>query len=218
MTTLYTFFRSSASFRVRIALNLKGIVPEQSVVVNLRAEEQSGSAFVAVNPQGLVPAWVDQNGMLAQSLAIMEYLEDRYPEPALLPKSPHERARVRGLAQLIACEIHPLNNLRVLKYLKKSMGQSEDQVGVWYRHWCANGLGLLERQLATDSMTGQFMHRNTPGLADCCLVPQIFNAQRYQTDLSAYPLTMAIFDRCMALKPFADAAPMNQPEAAQFEN
>ncbi len=145
MTTLYTFFRSSASFRVRIALNLKGIVPDQAVVVNLREGEQSGQAFVDVNPQGLVPAWVDENGMLAQSMAIMEYLDDRYPQPALLPKSPFERARVRSLAQLIACEIHPLNNLRVLKYLKRSLQQDEEGVNTWYRHWCTEGLGTLER-------------------------------------------------------------------------
>jgi maleylpyruvate isomerase len=218
MTTLYTFFRSSASFRVRIALNLKGVTPENAVVVNLRSDEQSGAAFVGVNPQGLVPAWVDDNGMLAQSLAIMEYLDERYPEPALLPKAPHERARVRGLAQLIACEIHPLNNLRVLKYLKRSLKQDEDSVNTWYRHWCTVGLSALERQLNADALTGQFMHRDQPGLADCCLVPQIFNAQRYQTDLTAFPTTMRIFNECMKLKAFDDATPLKQPEAELFKD
>jgi maleylpyruvate isomerase len=218
MTTLYTFFRSSASFRVRIALNLKGVIPDSAVVVNLREGEQSGQAFVGVNPQGLVPAWIDDNGMLAQSMAIMEYLDERYPDPALLPKSPFERARVRSLAQLIACEIHPLNNLRVLKYLKRSLQQDEEGVNKWYRHWCTEGLGSLERQLNADKFTGQFSHRDTPGLADCCLVPQIFNAQRYQTDLTPFPTVMRIFNECMKLKTFEDATPQKQPEAQLFKD
>jgi maleylpyruvate isomerase len=218
MTTLYTFFRSSASFRVRIALNLKGLVPDTTTVVNLRSGEQAAPEFLAVNPQGLVPAWVDQNGMLAQSLAIMEYIDERHPEPPLLPKSPYERARVRALAQLIACEIHPLNNLRMLKYLKNSLAQDEEQIALWYRHWCTEGLATLERQLNSEKLTGQFMHRDQPTLADCCLVPQVFNAQRYKTDLSAFRTTMAIFERCMKLPAFENATPAKQPEAALFKD
>ena len=215
MPTLYTFFRSSASFRVRIALNLKGISYDP-VVIGLPKGEQSGGDFMAVNPQGLVPAWADENGVLAQSLAIMEYIDEKYPATPLMPKDLAGRARVRALAQLIACEIHPLNNLRVLKYLKAEVKQTEDQVNTWYRHWVAQGLGILERQLVLDNTPGSYMHGDTPGLADCCLVPQIFNAKRFDCDLNPYPRVMAIFNRCMDLPAFDLAQPSKQSEASMY--
>ena len=215
MPTLYTFFRSSASFRVRIALNLKGILYD-SVVIGLPKGEQSGGDFMAVNPQGLVPAWADENGVLAQSLAIMEYIDEKYPGTPLMPKDLAGRARVRALAQLIACEIHPLNNLRVLKYLKAEVKQTEDQVNTWYRHWVAQGLAMLERQLVLDNTPGSYMHGDTPGLADCCLVPQIFNAKRFDCDLNPYPRVMAIFNRCMDLPAFDLAQPSKQSEASMY--
>ena len=215
MPTLYTFFRSSASFRVRIALNLKGISYDP-VVVGLPKGEQSGGDFMGVNPQGLVPAWVDENGVLAQSLAIIEYLDEKYSDAPLMPRDLIGRARVRALAQLVACEIHPLNNLRVLKYLKGPLEQTEDEVNVWYRHWVAQGLAMLERQLLTDTQTGRFMHGDTPGLADCFLVPQIFNAKRFDCDLTPYSRVMGIFDACMALPAFDLAQPMKQAEASLF--
>ena len=215
MPTLYTFFRSSASFRVRIALNLKGISYDP-IVVGLPKGEQSSSDFMAVNPQGLVPAWVDENGVLAQSLAIIEYLDEKYPATPLMPKDLIGRARVRALAQLIACEIHPLNNLRVLKYLKGPLEQNEDEVNIWYRHWVAQGLAMLERQLILDKETGRFMHGQTPSMSDCCLVPQIFNAKRFDCDLAPYPRVMGIFDACMALSAFDLAQPMKQAEASLF--
>ena len=215
MPSLYTFFRSSASFRVRIALNLKGISYDP-VVVGLPKGEQTGGDFMAVNPQGLVPAWVDENGVLAQSLAIIEYLDEKYPGHPLMPQDLIGRARVRGLAQLIACEIHPLNNLRILKYLKGPLKQNEDEVNVWYRHWVAQGLAMLERQLVLDTQTGRFVHGEAPSLADCCLVPQIFNAKRFDCDLTPYPRVMGIFDTCMALPAFDSAQPLKQAEANLF--
>ena len=215
MPTLYTFFRSSASFRVRIALNLKG-VSYDPIVIGLSKGEQSGVDFMAVNPQGLVPAWVDENGVLAQSLAIMEYIDEKYPGSPLMPKDLAARARVRALAQLIACEIHPLNNLRVLNHLRAELKQTDAQVNTWYRHWIAQGLGMLERQLVLDDQAGRYMHGDTPGLADCCLVPQIFNAKRFDCDLSPYPKVMAIFDQCMTLSAFELAQPSKQPEASMY--
>ncbi len=208
---LYTFARSSASFRVRIALNLKGIVHESKPLLLAKGEHLT-DAFGQLNPQKLVPTWVDDNATLSQSLAIIEYLDEVYPGAALLPKTALEKARVRAISQAIACEIHPLNNLKVLKYLKSDLAQDENGVNTWYRHWIANGLAPLESMLAGSNQTGLFCHGNQPTMADCCLVPQIFNAQRYDCDLSGYPKTMQIFKQCMTLEAFDRAQPSKQPE------
>ena len=209
---LYTYFRSSASFRARIALNLKGMGYEASSV-HLPKGEHRAAAYSKVNPQALTPTLeLDDGEQLAQSLAIIEYLDEVHPQPPLLPKDAKGRARVRSLSLLIACEIHPLNNLRTLQYLKRALGQSEDQVNAWYRHWVADGLAKFEADLARGG-TGKFCHGDFPTMADCCLVPQIFNAKRYQCDLAPYPVTMRIFDACMKLEAFDRAQPSKQPDA-----
>jgi len=209
---LYTYFRSSASFRVRIALNLKGIAYQPSFV-HLPKGEHRAPAYSKVNPQALTPTLeLDGGEQLAQSLAIIEYLDEVHPEPRLLPEDAKGRARVRSLSLLIACEIHPLNNLRTLQYLKRSLGQSEDQVNAWYRHWVADGLARFEADL-TRSARGRFCHGDAPTMADCCLVPQIFNARRYQCDLAPYPVTMRAFEECMKLEAFDRAQPSKQPDA-----
>jgi maleylpyruvate isomerase len=208
---LHTYFRSSASFRVRIALNLKGIAYEPSFV-HLPKGEHRAAAYSRINPQALTPALeLDDGAQLAQSLAIIEYLDEVHPAPPLLPRDPKGRARVRSLSLLIACEIHPLNNLRTLQYLKRSLGQSEDQVNAWYRHWVADGLAKFEADVGRGS--GKYCHGDVPTMADCCLAPQIFNAQRYQCDLAPYPVTMRIFDACMKLDAFDRAQPSRQPDA-----
>jgi len=208
---LYTYFRSSAAFRVRIALNLKGLAYEP-VFVHLAKGEHRKPQYAGVYPQGLLPTLVDEAGALSQSLAIIEYLEETHPRPALLPHDPAGRARVRSLSLLVACEIHPLNNLRTLQHLKRALGQSEDQVTAWYRHWIADGFAKLEADL-TRGGTGRFCHGDSPTIADCCLVPQVFNAQRYQSDLAPYPTVMRIFDACMRLEAFDRAQPSKQPDA-----
>lgn len=213
---LYTFHRSSASFRVRIALNLKGI-PYESVPVHLSRDggEQNLPAFKGINPQALVPVLIDDAGhLINQSLAILEYLEETCPEPALLPANAIDRARVRSLALAIACEIHPLNNLRVLNYLTGELSVSADQKNAWYQHWVELGLQQIEQRLASDSGAGRFCHGDTPTLADCCLVPQIFNAQRFACDLSNVPAVMRIFENCMELDAFQAARPERQIDAA----
>jgi maleylacetoacetate isomerase len=208
---LYTYFRSSASFRVRIALNLKGIAYQPSFV-HLPKGEHRAAAYSKVNPQALTPALeLDDGGQLAQSLAIMEYLDEVHPTPPLLPRDAKARARVRSLSLLIACEIHPLNNLRTLQHLKRALGQSEEQVNAWYRHWVADGLAKFEADLGDGS--GKYCHGDAPTMADCCLVPQIVNAQRYKCDLAPYPVTMRIFDACMTLEAFDRAQPSKQPDA-----
>ncbi|WP_445156485.1 maleylacetoacetate isomerase [Halomonas sp. E14] len=213
MTTLYGYFRSSAAYRVRIALNLKGLAYEQ-VAVNLVKGEQRAEENLARNPQGLVPVLETDDGTrLTQSLAICEYLEERHPEPALLPADPASRARVRSLAQLVACEIHPLNNLKVLKYLVHELKLDEAAKLAWYRHWIAEGFTALEARLAGEAATGAFCHGDSPSLADVCLVPQVFNAERFECDLSAYPTIRRIAERCRAMEAFAKAAPGEQPDA-----
>ena len=209
---LFTYFRSSAAFRVRIALNLKGLAYEP-VFVHLVKGDHRKPEYAGKYPQGLLPTLVTQGQALSQSLAIIEYLDETHPHPALLPKDPAGRARVRSLALLVACEIHPLNNLRTLQYLKRGLGQTEEQVGTWYRHWIADGLGKLEADLAASSVAGRFCYGDAPSLADCCLVPQIFNARRYDSDLTPYPSVMRVFDECMKLEPFARAQPSRQPDA-----
>jgi maleylacetoacetate isomerase len=209
---LFTYFRSSAAFRVRIALNLKGLAYEP-VFVHLAKGDHRKPEYAGKYPQGLLPTLVTQGQALSQSLAIIEYLDETHPHPALLPKDPAGRARVRSLALLVACEIHPLNNLRTLQYLKRGLGQTEEQVGAWYRHWIADGLGKLEADLAASSVAGRFCYGDAPSLADCCLVPQIFNARRYDSDLTPYPSVMRVFDECMKLEPFARAQPSRQPDA-----
>lgn len=215
---LYSYFRSSASYRVRIALSLKGLSFETVPVHLLRnGGEQLSPEYRKLNADGLVPVLIDEQdgepAVLAQSLAIIEYLDEKYPEPALLPDNPVDRAYVRSLALSIACDIHPLNNLRVLRYLVRTLKVSEDDKNAWYRHWCEQGLAALEKTLASAGRCGQFCFGDTPGLADCCLVPQIANAQRLDCDLSNMPTIMRINDACLALEAFAIAAPARQPDA-----
>lgn len=211
---LYGYFRSSAAYRVRIALALKGLACEYLPVHLTRGGgEQRRAEFRQLNPQALVPVLEEGGHLLTQSLAIMEYLDETRPEPPLLPKTPLERARVRALAQAIACEIHPLNNTRVLNYLTGTAHLDEDAKNAWYRHWIAEGFHALEARLAGDPATGRFCHGATPGLADCCLVPQLYNARRFKCDLAPYPTLVAIDATCRALEAFERAAPERQPDA-----
>jgi len=209
---LYTYFRSSAAFRVRIALNLKGLSYHPHTV-HLRKSEHRAAEYLAVNPQGLVPTLVVDGHRLTQSLAILEYLEERHPRPALLPGDALGRARVRALSDLVACEIHPLNNLRTLEYLRNRLGQDEAGIATWYRHWIADGLAKLEAALTQDGGGGNYCHGDQPTIADCCLVPQIFNARRFDSDLTPFPTTMRIYEACMKLDAFQRAQPSAQPDA-----
>lgn len=214
MLKLHTYFRSSAAYRVRIALNLKGLEYESVPVHLLRnGGEQLQDAYRAMNPSALVPTLQDGEHVLTQSLAIIEYLDDAYPMNPLLPSDPLARARVRALALDIACEIHPLNNLRVLKYLKHQLGVTEEAKTAWYRHWVSEGLQAVETALARSPATGRFCHGETPTLADICLVPQVFNAQRFEVDLAPFPTLAAINARCLELPAFAEAEPSRQPDA-----
>ena len=211
---LYDYFRSSAAYRVRIALNVKGIVPDERTYVHLRMGSQRAQDYLALNPQGLVPALeLDDGSVLTQSLAIIEYLDETHPDPPLLPADPVARARVRAIALSIACEIHPLNNLRVLNYLVATMGVSREQKDGWYRYWIDVGFEALEKTLARDAATGRFCHGDAPTLADICLVPQMANARRFEIDLSPYPTLIRIESACNALPAFAQAAPARQPDA-----
>jgi maleylacetoacetate isomerase len=209
---LYTFFRSSAAFRMRIALNYKGLAYE-ALPVSLPRNEHKLEGYLALNPQGLVPALEDGGNILVQSLAMMEYLEETHPLPPLLPATAADRAYVRAVAQIIACEIHPLNNLRTLRYIKQRFALDEEGVNQWYRHWIVEGLGGLEAYVAGAKKSGKYCYRDQVTLADCCLVPQVFNAQRYQCELAPYPEIMRIFDECMQLDAFIAAQPSKQPDA-----
>ena len=208
---LYGYFRSSAAFRVRIALGLKKLGYE-AAFIHLRRGDQAQAGFLAVNPQGLVPALATDGQTLIQSLAIIEYLDETHPEPPLLPRDPAGRARVRGLAGIVACDIHPLNNLRVLRYLHGPLGQDQRVIETWYNHWIDAGFAALERLLAKDPRTGSFCHGEAPSLADIALVPQVVNAERYNLDLAPYPTINRIFENCMKLDAFAAAHPNRQPD------
>jgi maleylpyruvate isomerase len=206
---LYTYFRSSSAYRVRIALNLKSVRYEP-VFINIRRGEQRAADYLALNPQGLVPILVDGDQRLTQSMAILEYLEETHPQPPLLPAEAHERARARSLAQLIACDIQPLNNTRVLEYLETTLKHHEEARMLWYRHWIAQGFEVIESQL---DPTHPFCHEDAPTFADICLVPQVYNALRYGCDLKPYPKLVRVYETCAALPPFRAAAPENQPDA-----
>lgn len=210
---LYTYFRSSAAFRVRIALNYKGVKYDPEFV-NLPKAEHAGPRYKSVNPQGLVPALDDGGKIVSQSLAIIEYLDEVHPGPKLLPPAPLDRACVRAFSQIVACEIHPLNNLRTLKYIRRSYKLDEEGVNTWYRHWIADGFAMMEAFLTERRMSGKFCWRDQVTMADCCLVPQVFNAQRYNCDLKPYPAVMRIHDQCMLLDAFIAAQPARQPDAA----
>lgn len=208
---LYNYFRSSASFRVRVALELKGLAYDY-VPVHLVKGEHKQPQYAAMSPAMLVPALqLDTGEHLGQSMAIIEYLDEIHPEPPLLPRDPLARARVRALAQLIACEIHPLNNLRVLKYLTRELKLEEEAKNTWYRHWVRGGLEAFERELA-QLPPGTYCFGDTPTLADCCLVPQIFNGRRFDVNFEGLPRTMAAFDACMALPAFQRAQPSSCPD------
>lgn len=212
--TLYSYFRSSAAYRVRIALNLKDIAPNYRFVHLLKdGGQQHAPAYARVNPQELVPTLVHDGHVIGQSLAIMEYLDEVKPEPALLPKDPAGRARVRQLAYAVACDIHPVNNLRVLNYLRKPFGHNDDDVVTWMTHWIDLGLGAIETMLSGSSETGRFCHGDTPTLADICLVPQMANARRGRTNLDAFPTLKRIEAACFELPAFDNAQPQKQPDA-----
>ncbi|HXE78005.1 MAG TPA: maleylacetoacetate isomerase [Rhodanobacter sp.] len=212
---LYDYWRSSASYRVRIALNLKGL-PYASHSVHLVQDggQQHAPAYLALNPQQLVPSLVDGDLVLTQSLAIMEYAEEKWPAPPLLPADREGRARVRALALAVACDVHPLGNLRVLQYLQGELGVDDERRKEWSRHWIATGFAALEAMLAGDVATGRFCHGDTPGMADACLVPQVYNARRWHLPMDAYPTITRIDQACSTLEAFRSASPDTQPGAA----
>jgi maleylacetoacetate isomerase len=211
MLKLYGYFRSSAAFRVRVALNLKGLAYEQ-VFVHLRRNDQRSPAYLAKNPQGLVPLLESDGASLVQSLAIIEYLDETHPAPKLLPEGSEDRARVRALAQIIAADIHPLDNLRVLRFLANPLGHDDKTIEQWFNHWIRLGFEALEPMLQ-DPRTSDFCHGNAPGLADICLVPQVFNAKRYPSfDMAPFPTIARVFGNCMKLDAFSRAAPDQQPD------
>ncbi|GJI90043.1 maleylacetoacetate isomerase [Duganella hordei] len=210
---LYTYFRSSAAYRVRIALNLKGLDYEALPVHLLRnGGEQLTDAYRAINPSALLPTLDDDGAVIGQSLAIIEYLEETRPQVPLLPVDPADRARVRALALTVAADTHPLGNLRVLKYLKHDLNVSEEVKLEWQRHWLRIGMATLETMLSGDARTGLYCHGDTPTLADCCLVPQVFGAQRFGVDLAPYPTVTRIHDACAGLPAFHQAHPSQQPD------
>ncbi len=212
MMQLYNFFRSGTSHRLRIALNLKGLDYDY-IPVDLRTEEHLGAAFKTLNPQGLVPALVDDNRVLTQSPAIIEWLEERYPTPPLLPVDPENRARVRAMAAIVGCDIHPVNNRRILEYLRKTLGCDEAAVLAWCGTWIHAGFEALETMLAADPRRGAFCFGDSPTLADVYLVPQVESARRFNVDLTPYPNIVAIDKACGELDAFRRAVPAIQPDA-----
>lgn len=212
--TLYSYFRSSAAFRVRIALNLKGITPDYRFVHLVRdGGRQHDPAYARLNPQEIVPTLIHDGHVLGQSLAIVEYLDEIRPQPPLLPDTALARARVRQLAYAVACDIHPVNNLRVLNYLRKPLGHGDEDVVIWMTHWVDLGLAALETMVTNSPETGRFCHGDTPTLADICLVPQLANARRGRTKLENFPTLLRIERACMELPAFADAVAAKQPDA-----
>ena len=209
---LYSFFRSSAAFRVRIALNLKNI-SHDTAVIHLPSGAQTEPAYREVNPQGRVPSLETDGAVLTQSLAIIEYLDETHPAPPLLPNDAIGRAHVRALAGTIACDIHPLQNLAVLVYLRDALGAAEGDVTLWARNWIKLGFDAIETMLERSPATGRFCHGDAPGLADICVVPQVFNARRFECPLDDYPTLMGVFDECMKIEAFDAAQPSKQPDA-----
>lgn len=210
---LIGYFRSSAAFRVRIALNLKGIEVEHASR-HLRKGEQASPDYVALNPQKLVPALVlDDGTVLTQSLAILEYLEETHPEPAILPRDAVGRARVRALSLIVSADVHPIQNLRVMGYLREKFDQTEESAFAWSRHWIETGFEAYEAMLTRDPATGDFSHGNVPTMADMCLVPQVFNAARFKVDMARYPTVQRIYGACMKHPAFDAAQPSKQPDA-----
>lgn len=210
--TLYGYFRSSTSYRTRIAMNLKGLDYDY-IAVNLAQDEQLEVAFQSINPQGLVPVLQADDLLLYQSPAILEWLEDIYPDTPLLPKDAAGRMQVRALSAIIGCDIHPLNNRRILQYLRNELSVDEDAVLAWCSRWMKEGFDALEKRLANDKTRGKFCYGNHPTFADCYLIPQVSSARRFKVDLSAYPNIVEIDTHCRTLKAFADADPMVQPDA-----
>ena len=210
---LYSYFRSSAAYRVRIALNLKGL-PAEIVPVHLvkNGGEQHSAEYCQLNASELVPTLIDDTFALSQSLSILEYLDEKYPEPALLPKQIQQRALIRAFSQNIACDIHPLNNLRVLQYLQNVFALSEGGKSTWYKHWIELGMRSLEAQLTESN--GQFCFGEQATFADCCLIPQVYNAKRFNIDVSAFPKIESIYQHCMTLDAFQQAAPEAQIDAS----
>ncbi len=215
---LYTYFRSSCAYRVRIALNLKSLAYEPRLVHLLRGGgEQQGGDYLRLNPQGLIPTLVDGDIVLTQSLAIVEYLEEKYPSPPLLPARPEHRAYVRALAQIIACDIQPINNRRVLNYLRERLDHDDEAIRNWCRHWIGLGLEAFESWLQKQRQPSPFCFGDAPTLADVCLVPQIYNARRVGCDLSGFPILTRVAAHCLDLEPFQRAAPEQQPDSAGTE-
>ena len=209
---LYSFWRSSACYRVRIALNLKRVA-YATISVHLANNEQHQAAFKEVNPQEIIPVLMHGGRVLRQSLAIMEYLDETWPENPLLPSVARDRQRARAIAQAIACEIHPLNNLRVLRYLETQLGVEQEKREEWMRHWIGSGFDALEQILADNPSTGAFCEGDRPTIADCCLVPQVYNAKRFGVDMAPYPNIERINADCLALEAFDLARPERQPDA-----
>ncbi|MGI9435093.1 MAG: maleylacetoacetate isomerase [Geminicoccaceae bacterium] len=207
---LYDYWRSSAAYRVRIALNVKGLEYEQ-IPVDLRAGGQRAADYLAVNPQGLVPFFQDGDLAIGQSLAIIDYLEETHPEPPLLPKEPIDRAKVRAVAQIVAADIHPLNNLRVLQFLESELDSGQQKRAKWYHHWLTKGFAAVEAMVQDSA--GDFCFGDQPTLADVCLIPQVYNAKRYEFNLGPYPKVRTIHDHCQEVEAFAKAAPQHQPGA-----
>ena len=210
---LYSFFRSGTSHRLRIALNLKGLATEY-VAVDLRTEAHQSAEYKALNPQGLVPTLVKDGKVMTQSPAIIEWLEETHPTPALLPTSPDDRAHVRALAAMVACDIHPINNRRILEYLRHTLKTDEAAINTWCGHWITQGFDAYEAMLAADQRRGAFSFGDRPGLADVYLVPQVESARRFKLDMARWPLITAVDAACMALEAFQKAAPAKQPDAA----